>query len=114
MNPRDLVSLVLAEDDIPARQFVKDAKREGFAWSQAPAPDFSDATHCAVYASLVELFAERNGETAPAWTRDVGKAPAPVFLMGKTPRLQKMYQEQSPPALKRRNVMASRDYLDVL
>jgi hypothetical protein len=116
MNPRELVSAVLRHDDLTARQFVKDAKRAGFSWEEAPAPDLSDdETHRAVYASLVELLAGRNGETAPAWTRHVGAAPKPVFLMGeKSFVLRAAYAEQSPSPLKSRNVIASPDYLDVL
>jgi len=115
MNPRELVSAALRGDDLATRRVVKDAKRHAYSWSQAPAPDFADKTDRAVYASLVELLAERNGEAAPAWTRDVAAAPEPVFLMGGTSAvMRRACEANSPDALKRRNVMALPDYLDVL
>jgi len=114
MNPRDVVTAVLT-DDLTARQLVKDAKREGFRWSQAPALEAGSLKERAVYASVVELLAQRNGEPFPAWTRGVGRAPEPVYLMGKNSNaLKRKFEASAPAVLKARNVYAAPEYLDVL
>ena len=117
MNPRDLVSAVLRGHDLSARQFVKDAARSSFSWANAPAPDFSYPRARAVYASLVELFASREGQPAPEWTRDVPPAPKPVMLLReakKSKAMRRMVEHDSPAPLKKRNVFATGQYLDVI
>jgi hypothetical protein len=116
MKPRELLVAVLRHDDLTARQLVKDAAREGFAWSKAPPPDFPQRRAKAVYASLVELFASRAGEQPPAWTSTVEAAPAPVFLVkaAKQSRAMRRYSlTVTPEVLKKRNVFALGDYLAV-
>jgi hypothetical protein len=114
MDPRKLVSAVLQNDDLTARQFVKDAKRAAFSWGHAPELVFATQRERAVYAGLVELLADRNGETPPDWARRVGQAPESVFLMGaNSPVWQRVYQARAPASLKAHNVFADSDYLDV-
>ena len=117
MNPRELVVAVLRRDDLWARQLVKDALREGFCWADAPPPDFRGARARAVYAGLVELFAARNGQKPPEWTARVGAAPAAVYLVPgarKSKRTQRMVERDSPAPLKKRNVLATAQYLEVM
>ncbi len=117
MNPRELVVAAVRFDDLTARQVVKDAAREEFSWSEAPAPDFTQLRLRAVYASLVELFAARQGKTPPGWTNEVGAAPKPVFLVRSAKNskaLRRMSENETPAPLKKRNVLALADYLDVL
>jgi hypothetical protein len=118
MNPRDLVHAALRGDDLAVRQYVKDAARSGFSWASAPPPNFSGPRPRAVYAGLVELMASRSNEKPPAWTRTVAPAPGgPVFLVRlakKSKVLQKESLRSTPEPLKKRNVFALRDYLDVL
>jgi len=114
MNPRELVNAVLT-DDVAARQLVKDAKRAAYSWSSAPAPDFPEPSKRAVYAGVVELLAERAGEQPPGWTKRVGAAPEPVYLMGANSKVwRREYLVTAPDALKKHNVYASPEYLDVL
>jgi hypothetical protein len=75
MNPRDLTVAVVRFNDLTARQLVKDAAREGFSWADAPAPDFRGPRLRAVYAPLVELFADRQGKAPPGGRRT--SAPRP-------------------------------------
>jgi|SRR5271155_53259 len=112
MNPVNLVRAAVRRDDLAARQFVKDAKRTGFDWSNVPAPTFPQARLRAVYAGFVEMFTERNGQAPPAWTKDVLASPKPVFLSS---RKRRRTVEKAPNAtLKNRNVFAHAEYLDVL
>ena len=117
MNPRDLTLALLRGDDLTARQGVKDAARAGFSWSQAPAPDFKGPRGRAAYAAVVELLASRAGQAPPTWTGSVGDAPAPLFLVRAAKRSKALRSESrnsTPEPLKKRNVFALRDYLDVL
>jgi hypothetical protein len=117
MNPRELLLAVLRRDDLSARQLVKDAAREGFSWTDAPAPDFRGPRARAVYAGVVELLAARKGQRPPSWTASVGPAPAAVYLVTgarKSPSMRRMVEQDSPAPLKRRNVLAPGQYLDVL
>jgi hypothetical protein len=117
MNPRDLTLAALRGDDLSVRQYVKDAARVGFSWATAPAPDFSGPRARAVYASVVELLAWRANQPAPDWTDSVGSAPKPLFLVRhakKSKALRRESMANTPTVLKKRNVFALRDYLDVL
>jgi len=117
MNPRELVEAALQGDDLSVRQLVKDAARGGFSWSLAPAPAFEDPLWRAVYASLVELLASRSGQTPPGWTRQVGAAPRPVYLVRAAERSNALRRESlrgTPEPLRKRNVFALPDYLDVV
>ena len=117
MNPRELTAAILRRDDLSARQMVKDAKRLGFSWANAPAPDFSSRGARAVYAGIVELMADRNGQVPPAWTCDVPASPAPLFLVHATKKSKGLRRDSlsgTPDPLKKRNVFALPDYLDVL
>ena len=117
MDPRDFTLALLSGDDTTARQVVKDATRTGFSWSQAPAPDFKGSRGRAAYASVVELLALRAGHVPPPWTAGVGAAPAPLFLVQEA-KTSKAFRRSSlthtPECMKKRNVFALRDYLDVL
>jgi hypothetical protein len=117
MNPRDLTVAVVRFNDLTARQLVKDAAREGFSWADAPAPDFRGPRLRAVYAALVELFADRQGKAPPGWTKDVGPAPKTVFLVRaakKSKAMRRLSEKQTPAPLKTRNVLALPGYLNVL
>jgi hypothetical protein len=117
MDPRELVLAALRHDDLSARQLVKDGKEEGFVWAEAPALDFVEPNARAVYAGLVELFAEREGLTPPAWTAEVGAAQTPVYLAkdAQTSKaVRQVVERDSPAPLKKRSVFAFGQYLDVL
>jgi len=116
MSPRDLGTSALRGDDLVTRQIVKNAKRDGFSWGQAPEPDPSCShSERAVYAALVELLCERSGMPGPLWLGDIEPSPEPVYLMGKTSKfVRRACEERAPEVLRRRNVYALPEYLDVL
>lgn len=117
INPRELVVAVLRGRDLTARQLVKDAARASFSWTEAPPPDFRGPRARAVYAGLVELFASRQGKSPPEWTRDVPPAPKSVVLLALARKCKvalRMVERDTPVPLKSRNVLATRQYLDVL
>ncbi len=115
LDPRELTLAALRDDDLDARQLVKDAVRSGYRWAEAPPPNFPQRRLRAVYAALVELFALRDGFQPPAWTKDVEAAPAPVYLLPGTrsSTSQRRYSTLTTPVtMRQRNVFAVRDYLD--
>lgn len=117
MNPRELVLAALRGDDLSVRQVVKDAARASFSWADAPAPDFPYPRARAVYAAIVELLATRGGQPPPLWTRDVGAAPAPVFLVRaakRSPALRRTVERETPAPLMKRNVLATAQYLNLV
>jgi hypothetical protein len=117
MNPGDLVRAVLAGDDLAARQWVKDARRCKLDLSTLPEPRELDDTGRAVAAALMDLLASRSGQLPPPWVVSAGRAPDAVFLLPRAKRsaaLRRWCEQDSPDALRRRNVFAIRDFLDVL
>lgn len=117
MNSVDLVRAALAFDDLAARQWVKDAKRLDPSWFLGPCPEFSYQNELVVYAALVELFAERAGVQPPAWTASVEAAPEPVYLDNgayTSSALKRHLVRFSPEPLRKRNVFAADQYLDVM
>ena len=118
MNPRELALAALRCDDLSVRQQMKNAARESFSWSHAPAPDFrpKEVRSRAFYAAVVELLCSRRGEAPPAWTKSVTGSPSPVFLVksAKTsPAMRRESVASTPEPLKKRNMFAVRDYLDL-
>lgn len=115
MNPRDLVQAVLCGEDLVARQWLKDAKRAGVDLSALQQPTGLSSDQLVVAAGLTELFAERAGKQPPPWTKDVGSASKQLFLVKsaeKSPALRRMCERGTPACLRRRNLVAVRDYLD--
>lgn len=114
MEIGDLVRSLLEHDALAARQWVADAKREGFSWSKVPRPPSAGPVEAAVAAAVVELLAARAGEAPPAWTGDVGAVPQPVFLVRAArsmPRLRRLCEEEGPEPLRRRRILAPPDFL---
>jgi hypothetical protein len=111
MNPRDLVLAALNGEDLRVRQWVKRAARLKLDYSLLPAPEGLTPDQLAVAAGMVELLAQRSGQSSPAWTRDAGCASHAVYLVPSAARVRR-WAEQTPAPLKSRNVFATPDYLD--
>lgn len=110
----DLVRALLRPDPIAARQWVADAARERFRWSEVPFPGELIGDELAVAAGIVELLAQRAGEAPPPWTARVPAARQPVLLVhaaASMPRLRKLCEEQGPEPLRRRRILAPPDFL---
>ena len=110
----ELVRAIFAERDLEARQMVMDLHALPQRFSDIPKPETADAEELVLAAALVELFADRRGEAAPAWTQQVGGFAQQRFLMGDPLRYPRFYARcvaETPEPLKRRNLIAPRDYL---
>ena len=114
MDLRDLVVCLLEGDALGARQWVADAGRSRLSWPAVSMPDDLDAVGLVVAAGITELLAARAGQQPPTWTKAIGAAPEPLFLVRaaeQLPRLRRLCQEDGPEPLRRRRIFAPPDFL---
>ena len=116
MELRILIDAILAGDLLAARQWVADAKREQLRWEALPYPRELAGRQLTVAAGVVELFARRAGEVPPAWTEAVGPERDPVVLdpgLEQMPRSFARAKASGPEPLRKRNLVALPDFLEV-
>ena|SRR5687768_11683082 len=116
MDVRELVQAVLSGDLLTARQWVADAYRAHVQWEHLPRP--VDLTECemSVAAGIVELLASRAGGTPPPWTNTIGAVREQLVLdpgLEEMPRSFAVAKIAAPEPLRRRNLVALPDFLDV-
>lgn len=117
MDIREIVNAIIAGDLIAARQWVSDAKRKQLKWANVPRPTDIAGSEMAIAAGIVELLAGRAGEMAPSWTIAVGAAREPVVLdpgLEEMPRSFARAKTVGPEPLRKRNLLALPDFLDVV
>jgi hypothetical protein len=110
----ELAEVAVSGDALHLRSVAQDWLRENRRFDAVSPPTTQDPTRLAVAAALVEMFAERAGQSAPDWTRDVGEASEPLFLLREAKtmkRLHKLCEEQSPLPLRRRRIYAPPNFL---
>lgn len=114
VNLEDIARAALNGEALVLRSLAQDWLNAGTALAEVACPSTRDPEILAVAASLVELFAERTGQSAPAWTSVVSGLPEARFLVRSAAtmkNLRRMCEEESPWPLKRRNLFAPADYL---
>ena len=107
----------LSGDALLARSLTQDLLRSKPKWADIACPAVTDAPTLALAAALLELFAARQAEQAPEWTRIVGALPEPVYLLTAArtmKRLRELCSQQSPEPLRRRNLFAPPNYLEMV
>ena len=116
MNVRNLVTALLAGDLLTARQWVADALRDGVQWEKLDRPSQLSAREMSVAAGVIELLAARSGAAPPAWTRTIGAVAESIVLdpgLEQMPRSFERARTAGPEPLRRRNIVALPDFLDV-
>jgi hypothetical protein len=116
MDLRDLVRSILQGDLLTARQWVADAYRARLHWEHFERPDDMNDRELTVAAGLTELLAQRAGAIPPSWTVSVGALREPFFLdpgIEKMPRTLARAKSHGPDSLRKRNLFALPDFLDV-
>jgi hypothetical protein len=116
MDLLDLVRALLTGDLLAARQFVADAQRVHLDWERLEQPRDVSVRELAVAAGVLELLASRAGGTAPAWTNAIGAVDEAVVLdpgLEEMPRSFALAKVAGPEPLRRRNLIALPDFLDV-
>lgn len=104
-----------AGDALQLRSLIQDWLAENPCLAMCPKPELTDSTLLAISAGIVELLAQRRGEPAPAWAKDVGPSDHPVYLLKSAetmPRLRHLCETESPLPLRRRNLFAPPTFLE--
>lgn len=116
MDVRRLVHAILGGDLLAARQCVADAQRMHVQWDRLERPAGLTEREMSIAAGLIELLALRADATPPPWTTAVGALPERLVL---DPGLEQMPRSFAhactggPEPLRRRNMVALPDFLDV-
>jgi hypothetical protein len=111
----EIAKAALAGNGLRTRSLVQDFLRENPHLVDVPLPDVDDVNVLAVAASLLELFASRFSQKSPAWTKEVGPVPEPIFLVKSTinmKRLRTLCETSSPAPLRKRKLYAPPNYLE--
>jgi hypothetical protein len=116
MDLCELVRAILSGDLLSARQWVADAQRAGVRWERVGKPAGLDEREMTVAAGLAELLAARAGATPPAWAGSIGSSDEPLFLdpgLQDMPRTLAHAKAEGPEPFRRRNLIASPDFLSI-
>jgi len=116
MDLRDLVRALLSGDLLTARQWVADARRARIQWDHFAMPAGLDEREMTVAAGVAELLADRAGSPPPAWTAAVGSREEVLLLdpgLELMPRTLAWAKTNGPESFRKRNLVASPDFLDV-
>ncbi len=111
-----LAEAALSGEALRLRGLAQDMLLEFPQLADVPRPTTEDQRLLAIAAALVELIAERTGQPAPAWTADIGPAPAPIYLVRSAltmRHLRRLCETGSPEPLRRRLLYAPPNYLAV-
>ena len=109
--------LVLAaanRESLALRELTLEFLAQNATLEEIAQPNFSDPLQLAIAAGLLELFAARRGQTAPAWVKQFF-SPTPFFLVAaalRMPRLRKLCETQAPPELLKRGLFAPPNFLE--
>jgi len=111
-----LVRAILAGDLIAAREWIADARRCDFSWHSVGQPVGLNEDELVVAAGLLELLAQRDGLSAPAWTAGVQAASELIILDPGLERMRRTFERartEGPEPLRRRNIVAPSDFLKI-
>jgi hypothetical protein len=109
-----LAQAALARDNLRLRSLAQDLLRSKTPLSQLARPSSRDPRVLAVSASLAELLAARQGQTPPAWTKEIGALNQPFFLVesaARMKRLRALCETQSPEPMRKRRLYAPPNFL---
>ena len=109
-----LAKTALQRDGLRLRSLALDFMREQPKLALIPRPPINDQQVLATAAALLELLAQRAGQIAPAWTREVGPVPEPVFLLEaatRMKRLRALCESEAPEPLRKRGLYAPPEFL---
>ena len=110
-----LAQAVLEGDGVQVRSLVQDFFQQSPCLADIAQPNTTDQRLLAAAASLLELFAGRLSQPAPAWTARIGPSAEPVYLLKSAAtmkRLRQLCETESPEPLRRRRLYAPPNYLE--
>lgn len=110
----EMAQVALQRDGLRLRSLAQDFLRDHSILSAVPRPLVDDQQVLGTAAALLELLAERSGQTAPDWTRSVGAVPEPIFLLAEAYRMKRLRarcETESPEPLRKRGLYAPSEFL---
>lgn len=110
-----LAEAAIGGEALLLRSLAHDFLQENPTLSASVAPSSEDPSILAVSAGLIELFAERRGQLAPAWVQQMPRVNHAIYLVKSAlnmPRLRRLCDRESPLPLRRRNIFAPPTYLE--
>ena len=115
MEPiEQLAQAALERDHLKLRSLVQDFVRAKTDFGKLPHPSTTDARLLVVSAALTELLAQRNNQSPPAWTKEIGALKEPFFLLESAAtmkRLRTLCETQSPEPMRKRLLYAPPHFL---
>ena len=109
-----LAETALRRDSLRLRSLVQDFVRDHPHLMGIPRPPIESLQLLGTAAALLELLAQRTGQTAPLWTREIGAVPEPLFLVEAASRmkhLRALCEAEAPEPLRKRGLYAPPDFL---
>ena len=110
-----LARAALDREGLQLRSLAQDFLHDNHRLSDYARPTTSDTRVLAASAALIELFAMRQNQAPPNWTKDVGPLPEPYFLLesaAKLKRLRALCETQAPEPLRKRRLYAPPNFLE--
>jgi hypothetical protein len=110
-----LAQAALDRDHLKLRSLVQDFSRSKMDYGKLPRPSMDDSRLLVISAALVELLAQRNNQTPPAWTKEIGALNEPFFLLNSAAtmdRLRTLCETQSPEPMRKRLLYAPPHFLE--
>lgn len=111
----DLANAALSQDNFALRSLYQDMTKDIPNLTEYPRPKTTDAKVLAAAASLIELLAQRVGQSPPAWAAEIGPLSQPIFLVPSASvmkRLYKLCEAESPAPLRKRGFYAPPNFLE--
>ena len=109
-----LAAAALRRDALQLRSLAHDLLRDYPRLADVPPPESSDPRTSSVAAGLVELLAQRQSQSPPAWCAEIGPLVEPFMLVQSAismPRLRAQCEAESPAPLRQRNLYAPANFL---
>jgi len=110
-----LAQAALKRDHLALRSLVQDFVHAKTDFSKLPRPSITDMRLLVISAALTELLAQRNDQTPPAWTKEIGALKEPFFLLESAAtmkRLRTLCETQSPEPMRKRLLYAPPHFLE--
>jgi len=110
-----LAQAALERDHLKLRSLVQDFSRAKLDYGKLPRPSTTDSRVLVISAALVELLAQRNNQTPPVWTKEIGALNEPFFLLNSAAtmtHLRTLCETQSPEPMIKRMLYAPPHFLE--
>jgi hypothetical protein len=110
-----LAQAALERDHLKLRSLVQDFVRAKIDYGSLSRPVTEDMRLLVVSAALTELLAQRNNQTPPTWTKEIGALKEPFFLLESAAtmkRLRTLCETQSPEPMRKRLLYAPPHFLE--